>query len=309
MKSILGSLIIASLSFWTASVHAGQDENEIPIQQETRPVSQDEWQVTFSPYAWVPSVDLDLSIPNIQIGNRTIGGDFSVSQPWWETLGKFSSNYYVLTLASRLEVWKGCWGGFIDGYWIFGKSTVNGSDSRLVIRDRVDITASSSVTSRFDTGQVNFGPQFKLGTAPLSPTSSVDFILYGGGRVNWVGNDLDGTLTIRASADIGEVGDTIRFSSDKGRAFIEPMIGFKTVWSFGEHVKAQLRGDVGGFGVVTADNVDCDLEAVLAWKVARNVSLDFGYRARGQWQDDGQGSNVSVSGWYFGPELGLTFSF
>ena len=309
MKAILIALVSASFCLGLTSGHAGQDEKEIPIQQETKPASQDEWQVTFTPYAWVPSVDLDISFPDIRIGNRTIGGDFSVNQPWWETLSKFSNDFYVLTLDARLEVWKGRWGGFIDGYWIFGKSTVNGSDSRLVIRDRVNITTLSSVTSRFDTGQVNFGPQFKLGTAPLNPTSSVDFILYGGGRVNWVGNDLDGTLTIRASANIGEVGETIRFSSDKSRAFVEPMIGIKTVWAFGDRFNAQLRGDVGGFGLVTADNVDCDLEAALAWKVGRNVSLDFGYRARGQWQDDGQNQNASVSGWFFGPELGVTFSF
>ncbi len=309
MKSILVALVSASFCLCIASGHAGQDEQQIPIQQETNAVGQDDWQVTFTPYAWVPSVDLDLSLPNIRIGNRTIGGDFSVNQPWWETLSKFSSDFYVLTLDARLEVWKGRWGGFIDGYWIFGKSTVNGSDSRLVVRDRVDITTSSRVTSRFDTGQVNFGPQFKLGTAPLSATSSVDFIVYGGGRVNWIGNDLDGTLTIRASANIGEVGETIRFSSDNSRTFVEPMIGFKTVWAFGDNVKAQIRGDVGGFGIVTADNVDCDLEAAIAWRVWRNVSLDFGYRARGQWQDVGANGNGSVSGWYFGPELGLTFTF
>ena len=169
MKSILTALVSASFCLCMTSGHAGQDEKEIPIQQETKPVSQDDWQVTFTPYAWVPSVDLNLSVPEIRIGNRTIGGDFSVNQPWWETLSKFSSNYYVLTLDARLEVWKGRWGGFIDGYWIFGKSTVNGGDSRLVIRDRVDITTSSSVTSRFDTGQVNFGPQFKLGHRSAEP--------------------------------------------------------------------------------------------------------------------------------------------
>lgn len=309
MKSILSAFVGASFFLGVTAGYAGQDGQEIPIRQETKPVKEDEWQVTFTPYVWLPSVDLDVSVPNIRIGNRTIGGDFSINQPWWETLSKFSNNFYVLTFDARLEAWKGRWGGFIDTYWIFGKSTVNGSDSHLVLRDRVDVTTTSSVTSRLNTGQVNFGPEFKLASAPLSPTSSVDFILYGGGRVNWVTNDLDGTLTIRASSDIGEVGETFRFSSDKGRAFVEPMVGLKTTWAFGEHVRAILRGDVGGFGFVTADNVDCDLEAALAWKIGRNVFLDFGYRARGQWQDNGSNSKTTVSGWYFGPELGLTFSF
>ena len=230
-------------------------------------------------------------------------------QPWWDTIGKLGSDFYVFSLDGRLEAWKGRWGGFIDGYWIFGKSTVGSSDSRLILRDRVDVTASSSVTSRFDTGQVNFGPQFKLGTAPLGANCNVAFVLYGGGRVNWIGNDLDGTLTIRASANVGEIGQTFRFSSNRDRVIAEPMIGFKTSWAFGEKFQGILRGDVGGFGVVEANNWDCDLEVGMAYRAWRNTFIDVGYRARGQWQDVGSNGDGKVSGWFFGPELGITFSF
>ena len=303
-------MAIAFLCLLTTSAgYAQQDEKNVVTQQEPQPVSPDEWQVFFTPYGWLASATLDISIPEIRVGNRTIGGEFSVDQPWWETLSKFSSDFYVLSLDARLEVWKGRWGGFIDGYWIFGKSTVDGSNSKLVLRDRVDVTTSSSVTSRFNTGQVNFGPQFKLGTAPLGVNCNVAFVLYGGGRVNWIGNDLDGTLTIRQSANIGEIGETIHFSSDKTRAFVEPMIGFKTSWAFGEKFKGVLRGDVGGFGVVEADNWDCDLEAGIAWQVMRNTFLNVGYRARGQWQNLGSSGDTTLSGWFFGPELGVTFKF
>ena len=309
MKSLLTSLVIASLCLCTASGYAGQDGKEIPVQQETKPVSPDEWHFSFTPYFWLPTADLEISVPTVTVGDRTIGGDISVYQPWWETLSKFSSDFYVLGLMGRVEAWKGRWGGFVDGYWIFGKSTVGSSDSRLVLSDRVNITTSSSVTSRFDAGQVNFGPQFKLGTAPLGATSSVDFVLYGGGRVNWIGNDLDGSVTIRASANVGEIGQTFNFSSSRSRAFVEPMIGLKTSWTLGKNVKAILRGDVGGFGFVTANNWDCDLETGIAWQFRRNTYLDFGYRARGQWQDLGSNGNSSISGWFYGPELGMTFSF
>ena len=224
-------------------------------------------------------------------------------------MGKFSDNFYVLSVGGRLEAWKGRWGGFLDGYWIFGKEHVSGSDSRLVFRDRVDITASSSVTDRFGTGQINFGPQFVLGTAPLGTDSNVSFVLYGGGRVNWLTNDDDGTITIRASANVGEIGKSFNFSTSKGRAFIEPMIGLKTSWTLGPKVKAILRGDVGGFGFVDSNNWDCDLETGIAWEAWHNTYIDFGYRARGQWQDLGSNENGNLRGWYYGPELGVTFSF
>jgi hypothetical protein len=307
------SSVIASLCLLTVSAAYAQqdakDGKEIPVQQESKAATQDEWRFSGTPYTWIPSVDLKLGIPNVTIGNRTLGGDISLQQPWWETLGKFSNNFYVLSFGGRLEAWKGRWGGFLDGYWIFGRARVNNSDSRLVFRDRVDITASSSVTDRFGTGQINFGPQFILGTAPLSADSSVSFVLYGGGRVNWLTNDLDGTVRIEESANVGEIGQQFKFSSNKGRAFIEPMIGLKTSWALGPKVKAIVRGDVGGFGFVDSNNWDCDLETGIAWEAWRNTYLDLGYRARGQWQDLGSNGNGTVRGWYYGPELGVTFSF
>ena len=310
MKSLLKILVIPSLCFLTASAgYAQHDGKDIPVRQEPKLASPDEWSFSLAPYVWIPSVLLDVSVPDITVGNRTIGGDFSVDQPWWDTLSKFSKNYYVLVAAGRFEVWKGRWGGFLDGYWIFGKSTVGRSDSRLVLRDRVDVTASSSVTTRLNTGQVNFGPQFKLGTMPLDANSSVSFVLYGGGRVNFIGVDVDGSLTIRASSNLGEIGQTIDFSSNNHRAFIEPMIGFKTNWVLGKHLQAVLRGDVGGFGFVDSNNWDCDLETGIAWEAWRNTYLDIGYRARGQWQDDGSNGKVTLSGWFHGPELGMTFKF
>ena len=313
MKSPLLLSAVAFLCLLTASTGYAQEDAKdgkaIPVQQESKPVSQDEWQFSVTPYTFLPSVDLQLSLPTVTIGNRTIGGDISVSQPLWKTISKFGDNFYVLSIGGRLEAWKGRWGGFLDGYWIFGKEHVSGSDSRLIFRDRVDITATSSVTDRFGTGQINFGPQFKLGTAPLGTDSNVAFVVYGGGRVNWLTNDDDGTITIRASADVGEIGKSFNFSTSKGRAYIEPMIGLKTSWTLGPKVKAILRGDVGGFGFVDSNNWDCDLETGLAWEAWHNTYIDLGYRARGQWQDLGANNKGNLRGWYYGPELGVTFNF
>ncbi len=310
MKSLRQSVVVAFLCLLTASAgYSQQDPKDIRVDKQVTPASPDEWQFSITPYVFLPTVNIEFSVPDVTIGNRTIGGNISVIQPWWETLGKFSSNFYVLSLGGRLEAWKGRWGGFLDGYYIWGKSTVDRNHSRLVFRDRADITLSSSVTSRFHAGEFNFGPQFKLGTASLSPTSSVSFVLYGGGRVNWIGDDVDGTITIVESANIGEIGQTTNFTSDKSRAFVEPMIGLKSTWVLGPKVNAILRGDVGGFGVVTANNWDCDLETALAWEAWRNIYLDFGYRARGQWQDLGANGNVNARGWFYGPEVGVTFNF
>ena len=128
MKSLSTALLIGSLWCVAASPgyaqQDGKDGKDIPVRQVPKLASPDEWSFSLAPYVWIPSLLLDVSVPDITVGNRTIGGDFSVDQPWWDTLSKFSKNYYVLVAAGRFEVWKGRWGGFLDGYWIFGKSTV-----------------------------------------------------------------------------------------------------------------------------------------------------------------------------------------
>lgn len=303
----LTSSLAALLLLGPSAAHAGPPRSG--KEMAPRPVGEDQWRFSFSPYVFIPNVDLDISVPIRTVGRRSVGGEYNVDQTWTDTLGNFSNDFYVLSLGGRFEAWKGRLGGFVDGYWIFGKSTVSGSDSRLGRRDRVDIKSAYSVTSRFNTGQVNFGPQYVLGTSALGATSSVSFIIYGGGRVNWTGADTDGTVTITESANRAEIGESTNFNGGKSRVFIEPMIGLKTTWELGRNWNAVLRGDVGGFGWVDANNWDCDLELAVAWQFAQGVSLDLGYRARGQWQDAGPNGKSTVSGWFYGPELGVTFKF
>ena len=67
MKSLHKSVVIASLCFAIASAGYAQqdakDGKEIPVQQEPKPASQDEWQVSFTPYFWLPTANLEISVP------------------------------------------------------------------------------------------------------------------------------------------------------------------------------------------------------------------------------------------------------
>ena len=87
------------------------------MQQAPKPVSQDEWHVYFTPYAWLPSTLLDITVPEVTLRDRTIGGDISINEPWWNVIGKLGHKFYVLAVDGRVEAWKGRWGGFFDGYW------------------------------------------------------------------------------------------------------------------------------------------------------------------------------------------------
>jgi hypothetical protein len=51
---------------------------------------EDAWQFAITPYFWLPSVDLNLSLPTVNISNRSFGGDISTSIPWWESISKIA---------------------------------------------------------------------------------------------------------------------------------------------------------------------------------------------------------------------------
>ena len=64
MKSLRKSFVIASLILLTASAGYAQqdpkDGKEIPVQQAPQTASPDEWQVSITPYSWLPTVNVDL---------------------------------------------------------------------------------------------------------------------------------------------------------------------------------------------------------------------------------------------------------
>lgn len=102
--SFLAALVLAAT---VPAVQAQSSGKESILQPGPLPAAAaaaaDEWRFTFTPYLWLPSVDLDVSMPDVTIGGRTFGGDFSIEQPWWDTLSDFK--YWDCDLEASLG-WK-----------------------------------------------------------------------------------------------------------------------------------------------------------------------------------------------------------
>lgn len=309
-------IAVAGLFFGIASANfarGGSADKEIISQQSSAPAAEDDWKFSVTPYFWLPGVNLDVSIPPFTIAGREFGGNLSSNSSWLDTLGKLGSGKtLILSADGRFEFSKGHWGGFADGYWIYSRVKNSANASKLVLDDHVQIATASSVTNRLETGQFNFGPRYLFTPLPLSSEAEgpeVGFEFYGGGRVNWISNRLDGTVHLSAEDGGLDPAGTFPFNTSASRAYIEPMVGLRTTWTLGKNFVAIVRGDVGGFGVVAADNWDTDLEAAAGWQFHRNMLLDLGYRARGQWQNNGSSGKITAQGWFHGPELGMTFTF
>jgi hypothetical protein len=68
MKSFLKSFVIASLCLLTASAgyaqQDGKDGKAIPVEQQPKPANPDEWQFSITPYVFIPTANVDISLPN-----------------------------------------------------------------------------------------------------------------------------------------------------------------------------------------------------------------------------------------------------
>ncbi|MEI8342107.1 MAG: hypothetical protein WCH43_11325, partial [Verrucomicrobiota bacterium] len=281
MKKIITTFTLATALAASAlqaeQIKASDGKQNVLQNQAPAPATDDQWQVSITPYAWIPTIDADVKLP-VDTRVKRLNGELSVDQPWWKTVSDlFKGKVDVISGDGRIEFSKGKWGGFVDGYWIFSKATQEASSSHLRIDDQVDVIGSINVTSKMQIWQVNFGPRYLIGTRSLNQagTATVGLELYGGGRINGISSNIKGSVTVNKFNE--------DFNKDNSRVFAEPMLGVKTIWAFGPNFTGIIRGDVGGFNVVE-NNTDCDLEAGIAWQFHKNTYFDLAYRARGVWQ-------------------------
>ena len=92
--------------------------------------------------------------------------------------------------------------------------------------------------------------------------------------------------------------------------FFEPFLGARLgLWLTPKFV-INLKGDVGGFGLVADDHVDCNLEALFGYRFNQHIYGWLGYRAHGSWYNLEENlAQIDFSGWAHGPVVGMTYAF
>jgi hypothetical protein len=172
---------------------------------------------------------------------------------------------------------------------------------------------------------VSLGGRFLVGTWPLQagkPLPVFSLEVLGGLRFNSINQYLRINLRdIRignVSVDFHRLYISGRHQTIKGGSlvvdytlqFFEPFLGARLGFWLTPKLLVSLKGDVGGFGVVAYNNVTCNLEALVGYRVHKNVYAYAGYKARGSWLDLGDDlAQINLSAWFHGPVLGTTFTF
>jgi hypothetical protein len=232
----------------------------------------EDWQSSATLYPWAVSLEGDVTVK----GNKA-----EVDLSFSDILDDLN-----MAVLMEAETRKNRVGFFLNTVWMQLED-----DTSLL-----DITA--------DVAAIGFGVYYRLGPWALDaeagasgPVLVTD--IYAGGRYTFVGAELEGKV-------IGFL------DVDEDEAWVDPIIGVRTLWALTPKWSLMVRGDIGGFGV----NSD------FVWQASGVVGYNFrlfgddnakvfaGYRALDWDYSDGKGTRKFE--WDMtahGPTIGLQYHF
>jgi hypothetical protein len=312
-------------------------DDRLPIQK------QDQWQFFLSPYIWIPGINANVSTlkgtmnPVIPwwdaasaLFSKTVG-IMGRAEAWKGRWGVYLDGYYTYVGISGSQVGASRVKSFgpvdftRDKQLNLAGATINVAIPGQVGPGSVTLTPSGSIKYISRLGNLDLGARFLVGTWPLrtqKPLPILSLELLGGPRFNSVNQYIRINLTeirignvpidLRKFTLVGKH-QTIKNGSlviDYNNQYVEPFLGARLGLWLTQKFLITLKGDVGGFGLVADDHVDCNLETLLGYRVSQHIYAYAGYRAHGAWYNLGQGLvQINFAGWAHGPVVGMTYAF
>jgi hypothetical protein len=314
-----------------------KEDDRLPIHK------QDEWQFFLTPYIWIPGINANVStlkkttttaIPwwdtASALFSKTIG-IMGRAEAWKGRWGVFLDGYFTYVGASGSQVGATEEKTFGPVDFTLNKQIhLGGLNLRVPPQDQigpgnVTLTPSGSVKYISRIGNLDLGMRFLVGTWPLSaekPLPAVSLEILGGPRLNSINQyiriNLSAIKIATVPIDLGRFSlegkhQKVKNGSlviDYNNQYFEPFLGVRLGLWLTPKLLVNLKGDVGGFGLVGDDHVDCNLEALLGYRVSKHIYAWAGYRTHGAWYDFGKDLvQVNVAMWAHGPVLGMTYAF
>jgi hypothetical protein len=281
---------------------SARDDDRLPIYKEG-------WQFFLAPYLWVPGAHLDLS------HQGRFRGTTVADVPWYNLVPLLFSK--VMGGMGRVEIWYGRWGVISDTNFIYIGDSISAGGARelkgqpLPVPLRLQLSGNLKLWSRLLWQDV--GLRYLVGTLPINPDKPVPVVsceLLGGLRYTHLNQDtslgLNASLTGPAGQELISRGGS-SFSS-LHLSIAEPFLGMRLGFWFTRQLNLLIKADCGGFGFVAYNHVDTVLEALVGYKVHKNIRIYAGYRGR-YGSGSGSAKDIAIQGWFHGPMLGSVFSF
>lgn len=236
---------------------------------------EDKWRFEIAPYIWAPGLSGDTGVRD-----RTVSVDADFAQV-------IHDSDSIIGLMLHTEAGRGRWSGFVDVTY----AKIGVEDTPLPAFPGFSVDTTSSTLWLEAGGAYRFIDGQPLGASDSKFKVSVDGLL--GARLTVLGFEL-------SASDIGA-------SVDQTSTWVDPFIGARARFDFGEHWALSLRGDVGGFGAGSQ----------FTWQAIGLIGYKFnigtcattvfaGYRALGQ---DFQDTKFEWDMVIHGPMVGINFAF
>jgi len=314
-----------------------KEDDRLPIQK------QDEWQFFLSPYVWITGMNVTASslkntrgtdIPWWDVASNLFSNAMGIMgriEAWKGRWGIYLDGYYtyVGTSGSKVGASKDISFGPVD-FTLNKQINLGGISINVPIPGKIGpgnitLTPSGSVKYISRLGNLDLGVRFLVGTWPLKaekPLPAVSLELLGGPRFNsinqYVRINLKAIRVGNVPIDLRKFTLVGKHQSIKNGSYVinytkqyfEPFLGARLSLWLSPKFLVTLMGDVGGFGLVADDHVDCNFEALLGYRVSKHLYAWLGYRALGTWYNLGENlAQINLSGWAQGPVVGTTYTF
>ncbi|MHC4105198.1 MAG: hypothetical protein ACYSR9_09675 [Planctomycetota bacterium] len=256
--------------------------NSVVYGQDPLGEGDNEWQVSVSPYFWLPEIDGDSTV-----AGATASIDLSFSD--------IIDNFDVWGISTRVEAWKGDWGLIFDGMYVDleGEFTLRSPPPQ----GDVDVEIAS--------GTLDFAVAYKLIDMPVKEDTplTMTFSPLGGVRYQY----LEQEITLKfAGHPSGPSGTTLGGDEE----WVEPFVGAAFKYDLSEKLAVVSRADFGGFGIGSASKLTWNFLASIDWRFKENMDLKVGYRVLDM--DYSRHSGVDEFGWdgqIRGPIIALTIHY
>jgi hypothetical protein len=260
------------------------------------------WQFRVTPYAWMPSVNGDVTVR---------GHTVDVDVTFLDLFDSGSSGAELDSLAALMgymEAQKGPWTVYGDVIW--GKFDF--SDGAVTERSPIanlTLSARANAGLNYETTIVETGIAYEVAKWPGAHSTALDVLA---GARYW-NEQLDLSLAVNGAVDFGRVGlkrsGSVAVARSGTLDWVDPFVGLRLRHQLAPGKELQFLGDVGGFGVGSD----------FSWQLFGGYSFDFslwqanlhglvGYRALAvDYSQDSAPSKNSIDLILHGPVVGLSF--
>lgn len=242
-------------------------------------------EVTLTPYVWALALD----------GHTTVSGNNADVDVTFNDIVDDLDGAIMLDA----EIRKGRFGVILEG--LYAKLSDNGASGDDRIRIDADINQAL----------LNAAGTYRLGTWTLADWQqtgplAVTVDPYAGARFTYL------DLSVRGRLDLPDLGLDRKRTESGDKAWVDPIIGLRTIWTLGDRWEVVLAGDIGG----TDPNEQYSAEgfALAGYRFGlfgdNNARVLAGYRALHQKYEDGSGDDAFK--WdvtMHGPIVGLSVAF